>query len=180
MKIIDNFLSQEDHQYIKASLCGSMIPWARSTVLPSSMYNGDPNYNLQFVHRFVFVTRHTENENQVYYDLQKSDHFNVVEPILAKISYSEILRIKANMTINRGIREMTGYHVDVSRSLYYSKGLTAVYYVNTNNGATVFETGETVDSVENRIVIFSNQIKHSSITHTDTPYRVVINLNWLP
>lgn len=180
MKIIDNFLTKEEHQNIKEILCGGKFLWNKSTILPSSMFELDSNYNIQFIHRFVYVTRNTNNGETIFYNLQESEYFYLVKPIIDKINPKEILRIKGNLTINRGMREKTGFHIDVSREVYYSKGLTGVYYVNTNNGATLFETGEQVDSVENRIVIFPNQLRHSTLTHNDTPYRVVINLNWIP
>jgi hypothetical protein len=179
MKIIDNFLTEKNHKQIKEHLCGGNFPWKKSTILPSSMFDLDQNLNVQFVHRFVYVRRDLCNGVEVFYDLQKSEYFYLIEPLLDLIQPKEILRAKANLTINHGIRAKTGFHVDVAREIYCGKGMTGVYYVNTNNGATVFENGEQVDSIENRLVIFPNHWKHSSLTHTDTPYRVVINLNWL-
>ena len=51
-----------------------------------------------------------------------------------------------------------------------------VFYVNTNNGYTEFENGEKVKSIENRAVIFDNNIKHFGTTSTDTKRRMVLNL----
>ena len=51
-------------------------------------------------------------------------------------------------------------------------------YMNTNNGKTIFEDGEEVDSVENRMVIFPASRMHAGTTHTDAMYRCVINFNW--
>ena len=55
---------------------------------------------------------------------------------------------------------------------------TSVYYLNTNNGYTLFEDGK-VDSVENRMVTFNLNTKHSGTTATDTKRRVVLNFNYI-
>ena len=58
--------------------------------------------------------------------------------------------------------------------------LTAIYYVNTNNGYTYFEDGQKVESVENRLVIMPSNLPHAGATCTDELRRVVINFNYLP
>ena len=55
---------------------------------------------------------------------------------------------------------------------------TAVFYLNTNNGKTIFENKEEVESKKNRIVIFSSKLKHAATTHTDEKIRTVININY--
>ena len=69
-----------------------------------------------------------------------------------------------------------GYHIDQS----FNNAKTAIYYVNSNNGWTEFETGEVVNSVANRIVIFDSNIKHVGYSCTDEKTRVVLNINYLP
>ena len=61
------------------------------------------------------------------------------------------------------------------------EGMAAVYYVNTNNGATVFGDGRAVESKENRLVVFPITLDHGVKRHTSgSKVRVVINFNWLP
>ena len=55
---------------------------------------------------------------------------------------------------------------------------TAIFYINTNNGYTLFEDGTKVESVENRICIFPYYMKHTGTTCTDKNQRVVININY--
>ena len=55
---------------------------------------------------------------------------------------------------------------------------TAIFYINTNDGWTEFENGDKVESVENRIVIFDSQTKHTGTTCTNAKVRVLINLNY--
>ena len=51
--------------------------------------------------------------------------------------------------------------------------------MNTNNGYTEFENGTTVESEENRMVVFPAEMKHRGTSCTDKKIRVVINFNYL-
>ena len=55
---------------------------------------------------------------------------------------------------------------------------TAIFYANTNNGYTKFENGLIVESVANRMVFFSADMKHTGTSCTDEKTRVVINFNY--
>ena len=66
-------------------------------------------------------------------------------------------------------------HIDFGDVTGYK---TAIYYVNSNDGYTKFETGEIVESVGNRLVIFDGRTKHCGSTHTNQKYRIVINFNY--
>ena len=65
-------------------------------------------------------------------------------------------------------------HVD-----YNFDGTTCIYYLNTNNGYTLFEDGSKIESVANRLVLFDANIKHAGTSCTDALYRAVINFNFL-
>ena len=52
-------------------------------------------------------------------------------------------------------------------------------YADVLHGYTKFENGDTVSSVENKLIIFDTKLKHSGTTNScDAPYRVVFNLNY--
>jgi hypothetical protein len=57
--------------------------------------------------------------------------------------------------------------------------MTAIYYLNGNNGYTEFEDGTKIETVSNRIVIFDGLKKHRGVSQTDTTFRYVINLNFI-
>ena len=67
-----------------------------------------------------------------------------------------------------------GLHTDVD----YDNSKTAVYYCNTNNGYTRLVDGTTINSIENRMLIFDSKTPHTGSTCTDTPFRTVINFNY--
>jgi hypothetical protein len=54
-----------------------------------------------------------------------------------------------------------------------------IFYLNTNNGMTIFENGYKVESIENRLMIFDPSILHRSTTCTDDEVgRFNINMNF--
>ena len=55
---------------------------------------------------------------------------------------------------------------------------TSIFYVNTNNGYTKFEDGTKVESVANRMVTFSTNMKHLGTSCTNEKRRIVINFNY--
>ena len=126
------------------------------------IYGDDPEgMNFQFTHTFF--------NNWKW----QSDYTNSIAPLLDKINPKAWLRIKANLgPVANEIKEQ-GHHVD-----YEFPCTTAVFYLNTNNGYTIFEDGTKVESVANRLVEFDSFHKHSGTTHTDTAVRSVINLNY--
>ena len=55
---------------------------------------------------------------------------------------------------------------------------TSVYYVNTNNGGTIFQNGKKAKSKANRLVEFDCHQNHAAVDCTDQKVRVVINFNY--
>ena len=68
-----------------------------------------------------------------------------------------------------------GWHVDTDIDNFK----TLLYYINTNNGGTAFETGEFVKSEQNTAVVVDGNIPHQSVGQTDTNVRLLININYL-
>ena len=55
---------------------------------------------------------------------------------------------------------------------------TSVFYLNTNNGGTIFQNGKKVISKANRLVEFDSHQSHAGVDCTDQKVRVVINFNY--
>ena len=81
-------------------------------------------------------------------------------------------RIKANMGPRTHEIRRNKFHID------FPNIITAVYYINTNNGWTEFKNGDKVESVANRIIIFDSDTIHTGTTCTDEKVRVLINFNY--
>jgi hypothetical protein len=168
IKVIDNFLDKDSFVSIKESLLYSKsFPWYIGSVLNEQYKDSSGNFpkkesNFQFFHNFY---------KNIY---PTSDYMYLIAPIIDKIDPLSILRIKANLTMKTEKNIETGYHFDTD---YLCK--VAVYYVNSNNGYTIFKNGEKINSVENRIVIFDSNKEHSASTCTNEMFRCVINFNYI-
>jgi hypothetical protein len=167
IKIIDDFLDKNTFEMMKQILINredSYFPWYYNDYkVFGSTFN--PLYDYQFTHMF-------------YNDLApQSDFYKFLIPLLTKISPLAILRIKGNLTVAADKIYEYGFHTDFNEPI---GGTTAIFYMNTNNGYTLFENGDKVESVENRLVSFSSEIKHTGTTCTDDKFRCVINLNYFP
>lgn len=118
----------------------------------------------QFTHQFY--VNNTINSN----------FYNHLNGLLDRIDPLAIVGIKANLQLKASEIKTTPMHQDYANTLDNQK--TGIFYVNTNNGKTVFENGFEVDSVANRLIVFPANEYHAGTTHTDEDYRCVINLNW--
>ncbi|WLW37349.1 DNA endonuclease V [Synechococcus phage S-RS29] len=166
IKIIDDFLSEEDFLTIKDTLMAPHFPWYASIVV-NPEHSTDELNNVQFVHEFY------------KYMKPLSKVFDTFGCVLEKINPVALLRVKANfVTRTENIFEH-GMHTDVPE---YVDGMrTGILYMNTCNGYTRFddEDDTQVQSVANRFVHFPAYIRHTGTTTTDEKCRVVINFNYL-
>ena len=158
MKTIDNFLSKKDFDSLKKIITTTTFPWYYND---SKSAEGDDNF--QFVHIFFW-------DNKIL-----SPFWNHIAPILDKLKAKKIIRIKANLTTKKANNIKSKMHIDTN----VEKSITSVFYVNTNNGSTLFEDGNICKSKENRIITFKSKTKHCGVDTTDTDIRIVINFNYL-
>ena len=159
-KVIDNFLDKEDFINLRHHmLVGKFFPWYFQD---TKDFKADKDLNqYQFTHLF-------------FDNYKPSQYFYLVEPLLSKLKVKSLIRIKANLNPYSPKLYQGYFHND---NPYNS--LTAVYYVNENNGYTLFEkSNKKVKSEENRIVIFDAKMKHAGTNTTDQKQRVVLNLNY--
>lgn len=161
IKVIDNFLDKKIFKDLQDTLLNkSEFPWFL-------------NYNkviddgvTQFTHMF-------------YYDfIPNSAYYNNLLPFFKILQPNAIKRVKANLTIKETEVKPYGLHQDYNDDLSLNQMKTAIYFLNTTNGPSVFENNKKVNCVENRIVIFPTKVLHAGSTHTDSQVRGVINFNW--
>jgi len=160
IQIIDNFISENQANDIESVLLGSWFPWY--------LNNGvdfDNDGRFQFVHNFF------KNHEWV-----SPDALNFLSPAIQKLNILSIIKIKANLTLKEENNIKSIFHKDVISET--SK--TAIYYVNNNNGKTLFENGFKVECKKNRAIIFPSNLEHTGILHSDDTYggKCVINFNF--
>ena len=185
IKIIDNFLDDEEfikiesiffkqsenRPYLEDEDQQKDFPWYfrnSTSYNPKHKNHVDTITNYQFVHSF-FASHQCLSP---FYD-------NLV-PIFEKLGVKALLRCKANMQmrtekiVERQLHQDRPNNCDPDKDPY----TIAVYYLNTNDGYTRFEDGRKVESVANRMAIFSPKLKHASTTCTNQKRRLVLNMNY--
>ena len=156
MKIIDDFLSEDEYHNLCSFIQDSRFPWTYGKTISESKF-------CQLTHCFY------------QYD-EPTTFFQNVEFFREKLDMASLVRIKANLhpaTETLQIRE-DAWHNDCNNMT------TAIYYLNTNNGFTKFKNGDKVDSVANRMLIFDSNLKHTGTSCTDAYARVLLNINYFP
>ena len=163
MKIIDNFLPKTDFEVIQQFLLGDNFSW---NLLPSIANNKQGLDQYQFVHTFFDISKPS---------LQ--NYSNFLTPLFNKLQAKYILRVKANLRPRTTQGVLSDYHTDMDLNQQ-----TAIYYLNTNNGYTKFQdnTLQDVPSVANRLLTFNGSLKHCGASSTDSNYRIVLNINYIP
>ena len=161
IKVIDNFLDKEDFVKLQhPMLLEKFFPWYFQDTRDLEV-NKDLN-QYQFTHIFFSDYKATSN------------YFYLLEPLLKKLEVKSLIKAKANLNPYSPKLYKGYFHSDTVHD-----NLTAVYYLNENNGYTFFEkNNKKVKSKENRIVIFDAQMKHAGTNTTNKKKRVVLNLNY--
>jgi len=158
VKIQDNFLPKEIFNSIKNTMIGVDFDWYYSNAITDEKLD---RKEFQFVHMFY----HLGKPRQSYV---------VIEPLIQKIMPFSLVRAKANLLTVTNEIVTYDFHKDFLRDNL----TTAVFYINTCNGYTLFKDGTKVESVENRLVSFDSSLEHTGTSCTDENIRVVINLNY--
>ena len=157
-KIIKDFLEPEQFEDIKKIFYLPTFPWYLNKIL-------NQNEERQFTHSFYL--KHKRN----------SDFFSFLNPFFKKLNMFILVRAKANLLLKTPTIKEHGFNKDLD--IPHIPLLTAVYYINTNNGYTKLKNGTKVPSKENSIAIFDTQEFHTGSTCTDKDHRLVLNFNYI-
>ena len=170
MKIIDDLLDPYEYDLLEKLFSGHEFPWFWSDQVLYDKYDNCPDYrcgkldNYQLFHWF-------------YKDgAPRSEHFDNIVPILNKLQIGSLIKIKANLNTYTPEVIEHGYHYDQD----WKNTKTCVYYLNDNDGYTLFQDGNRVDSKANRAVVFDGKTSHSGTTCSNQKRRIVININYYP
>jgi hypothetical protein len=158
--IQDNYLNETDYKNIKNVMLGGDFSWHFFDTVAS--FNDQRKFHFFWTHVF-FV----QNAGVT------SPLFKILNPILKKIKFKALIRVKANLYSNQGKIEEHQKHVD-----YPFKHKAALFSLNTCNGFTTLNDGTKIKSVGNRMLFFDPSIPHHSSTCTDASVRANINFNY--
>ena len=180
IQIHDNFLTQTEYEALYNVFNSHEVNWYYDDFINSPI-DDDSDYNFQFVHP---IYHYNENgplfleDSENWYNrlrLIKSSHKKLIDPILSKLNVEVLLRMKFNMNIRTNEIIESNFHVDLDLNTYK----IAIFYLNNNDGYTLFECGEKIESVANRVVIFDGKLKHCGTSCTNQKNRIVLNINYI-
>ena len=165
LKIVDDFLSDYHANLISKSLRGIddiPFPW---------YFINDLN-GVERIGNYYF--NHTLIDNYKHYS---PNWLHLFTPIIDKlsISISNVYRLKVNLYPRTQRRVHHESHIDYESN----SGLrTCLYYLNDNDGVTIFDGKNRIKSKRNRAALFDGSIKHHSTTPTNVNYRCTINIEY--
>ena len=160
IKIENNFLDNDTFFDLQNSVTSDNFPWF---LQHGKVEVGDGQK--QFTHNLV------KNKN----DTRLSTSFMplILTPVIVKLNINTVVCAKLNLTHRENEIIPSLPHTDID---IYDKSFTSILYLNTNNGYTQIVGGEKIPSIQNRFVTFPTNTPHFGTTHTDTDYRIVLNL----
>ena len=162
-QVIDDFLDPDEFKELqKNTIYNTHFPWFYNEGI-ASLTNTPSLWDFQFVHSFYSDS------------LGQSPELKNLTALIEKINPSRVYRIKANLNPITDVTRQSGWHTDFGDELVCT---TAVFYLNKNNGYTVFKNNERVESVPNRLLMFDSRLEHAGTSCTDSNFRSVINLNY--
>mgnify|MGYP003140950820 CR=1 FL=1 len=163
MKIIDDFLPQQDFELLRNYLLSDQFTWNYNDSIADRKHGLD---QFQFYHSFFDITIPSQ-----------TNWSNFLHPLLTKLNAKYIFRIKANLRPRTSQGVLSPFHRDMELNQQ-----TAIFYLNTNNGYTKFkeDTIDDVPSVANRLLTFYGHLDHCGCSATDCNNRIVLNINYIP
>ena len=165
--IIDNFLtSYQADSYVNIfngiDEGTELFPWYFTNNLNEKSYVGNYYFN-------NVVIRDHRVENGLW--------LPIFEPLVNRIgiSFNDVWRLKVNLYPRTHLRVHHEPHCDYEPDCGVR---TCLYYVNNNNGMTVFDGKKKVRSKKNRAILFDGSNKHHSTTPSDSNWRCSINVDF--
>jgi hypothetical protein len=163
-KVINNFLEKENFYKFQEEIFNeNNVPWyyRNSQICESVNELDDVGYfSLCFFNNF-------------YNDFNGFNYF--LYKIYEKLECKSLIQSRANLYLKQKENKKLYFHTD-----YPFKCKTAIFYMNNNNGATILDENKKIkiESIENRMVVFDSQIRHSALVQSDTKRRICININY--
>lgn len=185
--VIDDFLPPQLLHDLKTLIFSKEFKWAFGAVVYSSEENGpaaegDSEWNNLLLDQKEddwFLSRRIFDRESG----QQDPEWEYIRPVMyfiedrLRFRIEEICRVQVNCLLNQNRKRNHGFHNDRPDDHF-----VALLYLNTSMDApTVFEDGDEVEHVENRLLFFRGgdmfPNKHSTSLPINTQRRVAININ---
>jgi len=158
-KIIDNFLDKSYFDNLQKLVLSNDFSW---------FFQNTVNINQKKDDLYFYLTHLLYTNNKPH-----SNFFVLFEPLLSKINYEKLIRVKLNLYPKTEKFRINAPHIDFN---YENKGF--LFYFNTCNSKTILHDKQ-VDCIENRGVYFDPTKPHSSSSCTNAQARFSLNVNYI-
>ena len=189
MRIVDDFLNEEEQLNIKDLLLSSNFPWyfnkVNAIIDDENLYNQFSEINPQFTHSILNSDGSSTNE---FYIDRINPLLNKIETFFS-LERKKLFRCKANMLLNTN--QKSGNYNLPHMDIINPKAKSIIYYVNESDGDTIFfkENESTMKKELNidfrispkmgRVLFFDSYNYHTSSCPETHKYRVIINTIYL-
>lgn len=190
VKILDNFLTKEQHLKLKSFVLGEdtevgqgALPLVHLPRVSTRYGRGEEDVkDLQRIENSENIDYSGDHPMFVHMFFMEytsiSEQYYILGDILNTIAPIALIRAKLNVGYGGPTPTPSGWHVDLDH--WASKeATTAVYHLTSNNGYTLMSTGEKVASVANRLITFPSDILHTGVSQTDGNVRAFLNINYV-
>jgi hypothetical protein len=168
MEVYDNFLDESDFRPLYHTVSGTNLPWFFNTQVLGNIPDHALLKDYQLTHMLY-------NNGFI-----QSQYYQEFHPLVERLNVFSLIRMKLNCNVYAQDSYEHGMHIDIPNPPAGAKVKTAVFYFNTNDGYTRFESNnQKVESVENRCVIFDSAEKHTGSNPTNSKVRYVANINFI-
>lgn len=171
MKIFDNFLDEGAFEKLDLAIMGQRMTWHFAPFTAGKYEsNGGPDQ---------FFFGHTIYQNHTWTSGLSKD----LAPLIQKIGPMALHMVRANLMTKSNSHVESEFHSDLDLNSptldKVAQWTTAIFYINDCDGYTKLETGEIIESRQNRLLTFPANIRHLGATCTNEKRRVLINLNYI-
>ncbi len=169
-KIIDNFLSKDEFEWIEKAFWSPHFAWHFSQNI-----NNEDSHNYYFHH---VLRTETQNVGEIIESVNFWGIWSRFQSNINKIvehnKNFHLMRVKANFYHRQPENTIHGYHKDIAAI----PNNVALFFLNTNDAKTYIKDVAEVEAVANRVVLFNGNDLHASSSPTDVKGRITLNINY--
>ena len=158
-KIKKNILKKDKIKEINNIILNDQFPW----YLQKKINSLDKTGYGYFTHSLYLDNK----INSLFYEM-------IMPEIIKSLNIKSLIRARLNLYPTTSKTVKHAYHID-----YQFKHISAVYFLNTNNGFLFFKNPlKKVKPENNKCVVFDGNHFHCSSSCTDKSHRITLNLNY--
>ena len=163
--VVDDFLSEKDYKNIRNLMHGNEFSWFLQDGIVAGDGEDDPLDTLftHYIYNGIGIPAGA-----------RSNFYDDCLPVVKEIGDVIVIRIKANCYPRTESLKTHKFHVD-----HTFPHETCLLSLSSNDGYTLLETGEKIESVENRALFTKDLLPHASTNCTNLNCRINLNVTFI-